>query len=56
MNKKNIDKNLPLEFSKINKIKKEKNTMKNNIFIHSVFYQSNKIIPDDFYKLISKIF
>jgi hypothetical protein len=50
------DESLPLEFGKINKAKKQINVEKTNQFIHSSFYQSKKIIPDEFYKLISKIF
>ena len=49
-------KSLPLEFSKIKKTGKKINLEKNNQFIHSSFYQTKKIIPDEFYKPISKTF
>lgn len=52
---KEIKKLLPLEFQKINKIKKTKTPKKINEFIEVEFYQTTRFKPEVFYKPISKI-
>ena len=52
---KELQKNLPLEFQKINEVKRKIKKNEVKIFTTVDFYQSNKIKPENFYKPISKI-
>ncbi len=51
------DKYLPLEFQKLQKIKKENKVYKKQLFyVASDFYHTNSHKPESFYKPISKTF
>ncbi len=52
---KEVKKLLPLEFQKLVKKEKQKNTKKAKSVVEVTFYQTTKFAPESFYKPISKI-